>query len=147
LLFSRFRGDLSAQVEGTLAIEKLKPGDRVLVAEACTHHPIGDDIGRVKFPNWLNKYIGGKLDYTTIQGHDFPEDVTPYKLVIHCGACTINRKEVLNRIIRCRNSGVPFTNYGLVIAYSLGLFERALGPFPEALMIYNQAKQSGKIRK
>jgi [FeFe] hydrogenase H-cluster maturation GTPase HydF len=147
VLFSRFRGDLSAQVEGTLAIEKLKPGDRVLVAEACTHHPIGDDIGRVKIPNWLNKYIGGKLDYTTIQGHDFPEDVTPYKLVIHCGACTINRKEVLNRIIRCRNSGVPFTNYGLVIAYSLGLFERALGPFPEALMIYNQAKQSGKIRK
>ncbi|NLI16579.1 MAG: [FeFe] hydrogenase H-cluster maturation GTPase HydF [candidate division Zixibacteria bacterium] len=147
VLFSRFRGDLLAQVEGTLAVDSLKPGDRILVAEACTHHPIGDDIGRVKIPNWLNKYIGGKLDYTTIQGHDFPEDVTPYKLVIHCGACTINRKEVLNRIIRCRNSGVPFTNYGLVIAYSLGLFERALGPFPEALMIYNQAKQSGKIRK
>jgi [FeFe] hydrogenase H-cluster maturation GTPase HydF len=147
VLFSRFRGDLLAQVEGTLAVDSLKPGDRILVAEACTHHPIGDDIGRVKIPNWLNKYIGGKLDYTTIQGHDFPEDVTPYKLVIHCGACTINRKEVLNRIIRCRNSGVPFTNYGLVIAYSLGLFERALGPFPEALTIYNQAKQSGKIRK
>lgn len=147
VLFSRFRGDLLAQVEGTLAVDTLKPGDKVLVAEACTHHPIGDDIGRVKIPNWLDKYIGGKLDYTTIQGHDFPEDVTPYKLVIHCGACTINRKEVLNRIMRCRNAGVPFTNYGLVIAYSLGLFERALGPFPEALAIYHKAKQNGNIKK
>lgn len=147
VLFSRFRGDLLAQVEGTLAVDSLKPGDKVLVAEACTHHPIGDDIGRVKIPNWLNKYIGGKLDFTTIQGHDFPEDITPYKLVIHCGACTINRKEVLNRIMCCRDAGVPFTNYGLVIAYSLGLFERALGPFPEALAIYQKAKQNGKIKK
>jgi len=145
VLFSRFRGDLLAQVEGALAVDLLKPGDKVLVAEACTHHPIGDDIGRVKIPNWLNKYVGGKLEFKTIQGHDFPEDVTLYKLVIHCGACTINRKEVLNRIMRCRNAGVPFTNYGLVIAYSLGLFERALGPFPEALAIYHQAKQNGNI--
>jgi [FeFe] hydrogenase H-cluster maturation GTPase HydF len=147
VLFSRFRGDLMAQVEGTLAVDSLKQGDKVLVAEACTHHPIGEDIGRIKIPTWLNKCVGGNLEFTTVQGHDFPDDIKPYKLVIHCGACTINRKEVLNRIMRCRDVGVPFTNYGLVIAYSLGLFVRALGPFPEALALYRQAKQNGKVKQ
>lgn len=138
ILFARFRGDLLAQVEGTLAIDRLRPGDRVLIAEACSHHPIAEDIGRVKIPRWLTQYVGGKLDILHVQGHDFPDDVAPYKLIVHCGACTINRREVLNRLLRCRAARVPMTNYGLTIAYSLGIFERALSPFPAALEAYRR---------
>jgi len=140
ILLSRFKGDLMAQVEGTLAIDTLRPGDRVLIEEACTHHPIEEDIGRVKIPNWLNHYVGGKLEFTHMSGHDFPEDLSPYKLVVHCGACMINRREVLSRIMRCQEQGVPITNYGLTIAYSLGILERALEPFPAALELYRRAQ-------
>jgi len=132
ILFSRFKGDLTAQVEGALSIERLRSGDRVLVAEACGHHPIGEDIGRVKIPRWLTQYVGGKLEFVHVQGRDWPEDLSPYRLVIHCGACTFNRRAMLSRVERCRQVGVPISNYGLVIAYSLGIFERALGPFPAA---------------
>lgn len=131
ILMSRYKGDLSAQVRGALAIDRLNPGDRVLVAEACTHHPIGEDIGRVKIPRWLNEYVGGELEFHTVQGHDFPTDIGGFKLVIHCGACMWNRREMLSRIQRCLQAGVPITNYGLTIAYSLGIFDRALEPFPE----------------
>ena len=88
ILFARFKGDLATQVEGALAIERLRPGDRILMAEVCSHHPIADDIGRVKIPRWLTQYVGGKLEIDTVQGHDFPEDLSPYALVVHCGACT-----------------------------------------------------------
>ncbi len=142
ILFARFKGDLTEQVLGTLAIERLKPGDRVLVCEACSHHPIADDIGRVKIPRWLVQYVGGKLEFETLQGHDFPEDVSPYDLIIHCGACMTNRREMLTRILRCRQAGVPITNYGLTIAYSLGIFERALEPFPAALEVYRKARRN-----
>ena len=146
ILFSRFKGDLLTQVEGALAIDKLKAGDRVLIAEACSHHPIGEDIGRVKIPRWLTQYVGAKLDIQHVQGHDFPEEIAQYKLVIHCGGCTTNRREMLTRIMRCRQAGVPCTNYGLCIAFSLGIYERALGPFPAALELYRQttAHPSGK---
>ena len=113
-----------------LAIDRLRAGDRVLVAEACTHHPIGDDIGRVKIPRWLNKHVGGELRIDTTQGHDFPENVGQYQLVVHCGACMWNRREVLTRMAHCRRAGVPICNYGLTIAYTLGIFQRAAGPFP-----------------
>lgn len=136
ILFSRFKGDLLTQVEGALAIETLRPGDRVLIAEACSHHPIGEDIGRVKIPRWLAQYVGGELNIETVQGQDFPADLTPYKLVIHCGACTFNRRGMLSRIMHCREQGVPITNYGLTISYSLGIFARALEPFLAALDIY-----------
>jgi [FeFe] hydrogenase H-cluster maturation GTPase HydF len=140
VLFSRFRGDLLTQVRGTVAIDSLGTGDRILVAEACSHHPIAEDIGRVKIPRWLTQYVGGKLEFTHVQGHDFPEDLSPYALVVHCGACTTNRREMLSRIERCTRAGVPITNYGLTIAYSLGIFERALEPFPAALEAYRAAK-------
>jgi len=140
ILFSRFKGDLLTQVQGALAIDALKPGDRVLVAEACSHHPIADDIGRVKIPRWLTQYVGGKLEFTTVQGHDFPADLRPFKLVVHCGACMLNRREMLSRIMHCRDQGVPVTNYGLTIAYSLGIFERALEPFPAALEACHTAR-------
>jgi [FeFe] hydrogenase H-cluster maturation GTPase HydF len=136
ILFARFKGDLTEMVRGATAIERLKPGDRILIAEACSHHPIGEDIGRVKIPRWLMQYVGGKLEFTNTQGHDFPPDLADYKLVIHCGACVQNRREVLSRVLKCRRDGVPITNYGLAIAYSLGIFERALGPFPAALEAY-----------
>jgi [FeFe] hydrogenase H-cluster maturation GTPase HydF len=142
ILFARFKGDLVEMVRGATAIDQLNPGDRVLVAESCTHHPIGDDIGRVKIPRWLTQYVGGKIEFVTHQGHDFPADVSQFKLVIHCGACMTNRRAVLNRVAQCRDQGVPITNYGLTIAYSLGIFERALEPFPAALEAYRQRKVS-----
>jgi [FeFe] hydrogenase H-cluster maturation GTPase HydF len=141
ILFARFKGDLITQTLGAMAVDTLKPGDKVLIAEACSHHPIGEDIGRVKIPRWLTQYVGGKLDFTTLPGRDWPEDIAQYKLVIHCGACMWNRRQMLSRILECRKAGVPITNYGLVIAYSLGIFERALAPFPAALNAYKQAKQ------
>ncbi len=140
ILFARFQGDLTEMVRGATAIDQLKPGDRVLVAESCTHHPIGDDIGRVKIPNWLQQRVGGKLEFITHQGHDFPQDVSQFRLVIHCGACMTNRRAVLNRVARCRDQGVPISNYGLTIACVLGIFERALEPFPAALEVYHAAK-------
>ncbi len=146
ILFARYRGDLTAQVLGALAIESLRPGDKVLIAESCSHHPIGDDIGRVKIPRWLTQYVGGKLHFDTVQGHDFVSDPSEYKLVIHCGACVTNRRAMLSRILKCRQAGVPITNYGLAIAYSLGIFERALEPFPGACDAYrDHMRQAGSI--
>ena len=141
ILFARFKGDLAEQVRGTMAIESLKTGDKVLICESCTHHPIADDIGRVKIPRWLTQYVGGKLDFDFYAGRDFPDNITDYKLIIHCGACMWNRRAMLSRIIRAKECHVPITNYGLCIAYSLGIFERALKPFPFAMQIYEDALQ------
>lgn len=133
ILMSRFHGSLAAQVRGAFAIEHLRGGDRVLVAEGCTHHPTEEDIGRVKLPRWLQQKAGEPLRFDTVQGRDFPADLSPYKLVVHCGNCMGNRREMLTRVHRCESAGVPITNYGLAIAYSLGIFDRALRPFPEVL--------------
>jgi len=133
ILYSRFKGDLISQVNSAKTIDKLKPGDKILVAEACSHCPIQDDIGREKIPRWLQQLVGGKLDFHTVQGLDFPEDLNTYKLVIHCGACMFNRRIILNRILQCKKAGVPITNYGLTIAYCLGIFDRALEPFGKFL--------------
>jgi len=148
ILFARFKGELTTQVRGALAVEELRSGDRLLIAEHCSHHPIGEDIGRVKIPRWLTQYVGGKLEVDHVQGHDFPdaEALRDYALVIHCGACTANRREMLSRIVRCREAGVPITNYGLVIAYSLGIFERALQPFPAALEAVHASRTHGVPR-
>jgi [FeFe] hydrogenase H-cluster maturation GTPase HydF len=141
ILMARFKGDLLTQVQGTLAIEGLRRNDRVLIAEACSHHPIGEDIGRVKIPRWLTQYTGVKIHFEHVQGRDFPDDLSRYKLVIHCGACMWNRREMLSRILHCQQAGVPITNYGLTIAYSLGIFTRALEPFPAALAAFRQAER------
>jgi len=142
ILFARNKGDLSEFVRGTLAIDGLRSGDHILIAEACTHHPIADDIGRVKIPRWLRQYTGGKLEFTHVQGHDFPDDLSPYRLVVHCGGCMWNRREMLSRMLHCRGAGVPITNYGLTIAYSLGIFARALEPFPAALDTYHELRRA-----
>jgi [FeFe] hydrogenase H-cluster maturation GTPase HydF len=136
ILFARFQAELTEMVRGALTIDQLRPGDKILIAEACTHHPIGEDIGSVKIPRWLNQYVGGKLDFHNMRGRDFPDDIAGYKLIIHCGACMWNRREMLSRIMKSRQAGVPITNYGLTIAYSLGIFERALEPFPAALDVF-----------
>ncbi|NLX98797.1 MAG: [FeFe] hydrogenase H-cluster maturation GTPase HydF [Rhodopirellula sp.] len=141
ILFARQKGDLSQFVEGALAIEGLKSGDRVLIAEACSHHPIGEDIGRVKIPRWLKQYVGGDLEINATQGHDFPDDLADYQLVVHCGACMWNRREVLTRMLRCRQAGVPICNYGMTIAYTLGIFDRALAPFPDAMETYHRLRR------
>jgi len=139
ILFARLKGDLKAFVKGTLAIDKLKSKDKVLVCESCAHHTIGDDIGRVKIPRWLTQYTGAKLEFEHYAGHDFPENIGDYSLIIHCGACMTNRREILSRIAKADAAGVPITNYGLTIAYSLGIFERALEPFPMAKLAYEEA--------
>jgi len=133
ILLARAKGDLATQVQGALGIERLHAGDRVLIAEACSHHPIGEDIGRVKIPRWLTQYVGGRLQIDHVQGPDFPTDLSSYRLVIHCGACMWTRQAMQQRLRRCAAAGVPITNYGLTIAYSLGIFARALSPFPAAL--------------
>lgn len=140
ILFARFKGELNEFVRGALAIDTLKSGDKVLVCESCTHHAIGDDIGRVKIPRWLTQYSGAKLEFVHYAGHDFPPNLSDYALIIHCGACMTNRREMLSRILKAKEAGVPITNYGLTIAYSLGIFERALEPFKQAKAIYDEIK-------
>jgi len=140
ILFARYQGDLTGMVSGALAIDQLEANDRVLIAEACSHHPIGEDIGTVKIPRWLTQYVGGKLQFDYTRGRDFPSDLSGYKLIIHCGACMWNRREMLSRMMKAGREGVAITNYGLTIAYSLGIFERALQPFPEALEVYRKRK-------
>lgn len=131
VLMSRWKGDLAELARGAAAIDTLRPGDRVLIIDACTHHPITDDIAREKLPRWLNAHVGGELAITNSQGRDWPADLAAYKLVVHCGACMWNRREMLSRILHAREAGVPITNFGLAIAWSLGVFARALAPFPE----------------
>lgn len=140
ILFARFQGDLCEMVRGAMTIDHLKTGDHILIAEACSHHPIGEDIGTVKIPRWLTQYVGGKLIIDHQRGHDFPDDISKYQLIIHCGACMWNRREMLSRIMKAKKFNIPITNYGLTIAYSLGIFERALQPFPAALDIYKTTK-------
>jgi [FeFe] hydrogenase H-cluster maturation GTPase HydF len=147
ILFARQKGDLLQFARGALAIDNLQPGDRIAVAEACSHHPIGEDIGRVKIPRWLSQYVGGALTVDHVQGRDFIADPKDYKLVVHCGSCMLNRREVLSRLFTCSRAGVPITNYGMAIAYSLGIFERALQPFPAALEAYREAAAKRGTRR
>ena len=128
ILFARLKGDLNAFIQGAKAIDNLQDGDKVLILESCTHHAIDDDIGRVKIPNLLKKKTGKNLIIENISGHDFP-DVSKYKLVIHCGACMTNRKEVLSRILLANKAGAPITNYGIAISYCLGILDRAVEIF------------------
>lgn len=140
ILFARFKGDLYEMTRGAMTIEKLQPGDKIMIAESCTHHPITDDIGTVKIPRWLNQFVGGKVQIDHWRGHDWPDNLEEYKLIIHCGGCMWNRREMLSRIMTAKQAGVPITNYGLTIAYTLGIFERALRPFPHAWQLYHELK-------
>jgi len=129
ILFARYKGDLQTFVNGAKTIDELQSGDKVLIAEACSHHQICEDIGRTKIPRWLTQYVGGKLDFTFTNGHDFPEDLSQFKLIIHCGSCTFNPRMLMSRLMECKRQNIPITNYGIAISYSLGIFARALSPF------------------
>jgi predicted GTPase len=121
-----------------VAIQTLKPGDRVLLAEACSHHAIEDDIGRVKIPKWLRQHIGGDVVMDVCSGRDYPDDLSKYRLIIHCGGCMINRREMLSRIQKAREANVPITNYGVCISFLQGVLGRVLSPFPDALAIFKK---------
>lgn len=129
VLFARYKGDLDTLANGARIVDQLHPGDPVLIAEACTHHPVQHDIGREKIPRWLNRRAGGPLAFTWFAGNDFPVDLTRYKLVIHCGGCMINRREMLHRLNICRAAEVPVVNYGVLIAHLHGILKRSMEPF------------------
>ena len=143
ILMARFKGDMIGLAEGAGAISRLKPGDKVLIAEACSHHALADDIGRVKIPRWLRQYAGGHLDVEVRSGKDFPEDLRSYALIVQCGGCTVTRKQILVRQYRAAQQGVPMTNYGMAISVSQGVIERALECFPAALDAYHRGVAGG----
>ena len=142
ILFSRYKGDLNEAAKGAAAIESLTPGDRVLIAEACSHHAIEDDIGRVKIPRWLRQYAGFDVPLDVCSGRDYPENLAEYKLVIHCGGCMLTRREMLFRVEQCRQQGIPVTNYGIAVSVLQGVVERTLSPFPAALDAYQRSRKS-----
>lgn len=124
VLMARYKGDIDQLIAGARFIENLRPGDKVLISEACTHHPLKNDIAREKIPKWLQSYVGGQLDIHISTGQDFPADLDSYRLVIHCGGCMLNRKQMLSRIMRAKAKGVPITNYGVAIAYLNKMLDR-----------------------
>ena len=142
ILFARLKGDIVKLVEGASMIDKLQNGDKILIAESCTHHAVEDDIGRVKIPNWLKKKTGKDLVINHVSGHDFPADLAEYKLVIQCGGCMHNRREMLSRINKCEQAGVAITNYGVCISELKGVLAKVLAPFPEALSTYLKNKKT-----
>lgn len=129
ILFARYKGDLEELVKGARAIASLKDGDKVLIAEACTHHRQEDDIGRVKIPRWLRQKTGKDLELNFVSGTQFPENLKDYSLIIHCGGCMLNRKAMRHRIKQAVDAGVPIVNYGVFIAYVQGILERTVEPF------------------
>ena len=129
VLFARYKGDLQAYVNGVKALQKKGAGARILIAESCTHHQMEDDIGRVKLPKWLRQKYGESLQFSFCQGVSFPDDLKSYDLVVQCGGCMTNRREILARIEACRAAGVPITNYGTLIGHLHGVLEKAIQPF------------------
>lgn len=128
ILFARYKGDLGILANGIRQIDKLQDGDKVLIAEACSHHVQEDDIGRVKIPRWLKTYTQKELVFETYAGHDFPPNLEDFALCVHCGACMLNQMEMTRRIVEAQRRGVPITNYGLTIAKVHGYFDRAIAP-------------------
>lgn len=131
ILFARYKGDLEELIKGTRAIETLKDGDKVLISEGCTHHRQCDDIGTVKLPRWLSKYTGKKLEFDFSSGNHFPDNLTDFSIVVHCGACMLNRREMNHRIHTAADRRVPIVNYGVLIAYMQGILDRTIEPFPK----------------
>lgn len=131
ILFSRYKGELETQLKGIAALSSIEDGDRILIAEGCTHHRQCGDIGTCKMPEWIRNYTGKKPVFEFTSGTEFPDDVSSYKIVVHCGGCMLNEREMKYRIACCQDQGVPITNYGILIAQVTGILKRSLGPFPE----------------
>lgn len=131
ILFSRYKGELETQLKGIAALSSIEDGDRILIAEGCTHHRQCGDIGTCKMPEWIRNYTGKKPVFEFTSGTEFPDDVSSYKMVVHCGGCMLNEREMKYRIACCQDQVVPITNYGILIAQVTGILKRSLGPFPE----------------
>lgn len=144
ILSARQKSDLTIMARGAAAIDSLRPGDWVLIAEACSHHALEDDIGRIKIPRWLRQYTGGDLQIDISSGRDYPDDLKKYKLILHCGACMINRREMLNRLRKAQEGGIPVTNYGVAISFLQGVIKRSLAPFPSALLAFENEMKDRK---
>lgn len=130
ILFSRYKGNLESQVRGVRALDRLKDKDTILISEGCTHHRQCDDIGTVKLPRWILQYTGKDIRFAFSSGTEFPDDLTPYAMIIHCGGCMLNEREMKYRIKCAQDQNVPMTNYGICIAYMKGILKRSLEPFP-----------------
>ena len=131
ILFARYKGNLQTSVQGVTALESLEDGDKILVGEGCTHHRQCDDIGTVKLPRWIKEYTGKNPEFIFTSGTEFPLDLSPYKMIIHCGACMLNEREMQYRIKCVVDQNIPFTNYGITIAYINGILKRTVEPFPQ----------------
>ena len=134
ILFARYKGSLPVLVRGALTIDSLVDGDKILIAEGCTHHRQCDDIGTVKLPRWIRQHTGKNIDFTFTSGGTYPADLTPYRMIVHCGSCMLNRREMQYRIHQAEKSGIPIVNYGILIAHMQGILPRVLEPFPLAAM-------------
>ena len=135
ILMARYKGFLDTAVKGAKTLETLQDGDKVLIAEGCTHHRQCNDIGTVKLPNWIKSYTGKNFDFNWCSGGEFPSDLSDYKLIIHCGACMLNDREMISRRTNATNQNIPFTNYGVIIAYMNGILERSLEVLPQTLAL------------
>ncbi len=136
ILFARYKGELEPFLQGAEALETLRDGDRVLISEGCTHHRQCDDIGTVKIPRWISEYTGKQLEFSFSSGGGFPDDLTPYRLIVHCGACMLNAREMHYRMACAEDAGVPITNYGMLIAKIKGILDRSLEPVRGVRKIY-----------
>lgn len=131
ILFARYKGNLQTAVQGVTALDSLEDGDKILIGEGCTHHRQCDDIGTVKLPRWIKEYTGKNPEFIFTSGTEFPLDLSPYKMIIHCGSCMLNEREMQYRIKCAADQNIPFTNYGITIAYINGILKRTVEPFPQ----------------
>lgn len=144
ILFARQKADLAEMVRGVRRIEKLAPGDKVLIVEGCTHHRQSDDIGKVKIPRWIRQIAGGGIEFEWASGACFPKDISGYAVIIHCGGCMLNRREMQYRVQKARERSTSVTNYGILIAYVMGILPRALRPFPPQIWLWKKLSRLNK---
>lgn len=135
ILFARYKGDLESVVRGVAALDSIKEGDKILIAEGCTHHRQCEDIGTVKLPGWIRRYTKAEPEFVFMSGTEFPDDLSPYKMIVHCGGCMLNQREMKYRMKRAADQGVPMTNYGILIACTQGILRRSVEPFPQIAAI------------
>ena len=138
ILFARYKGNLPALIKGVTALEQIEDGDKILVSEGCTHHRQCDDIGSVKLPRWIRQYTGKEPEFVFSSGTEFPADLSPYKMIVHCGCCMLNEREMKYRLACAKDQNIPMTNYGILIAYIQGILKRSVEPFPAVSMMLTE---------
>ena len=138
ILFARYKGNLPALIKGVTALEQIEDGDKILVSEGCTHHRQCDDIGSVKLPRWIRQYTGKEPEFVFSSGTEFPTDLSPYQMIVHCGGCMLNEREMKYRLACAKDQNIPMTNYGILIAYIQGILKRSVEPFPAVSMMLTE---------